>query len=271
MADLWQLSATDLAALIRSRMASAREAATAALKRLDAVNPAINAVVDHRPDEALARADLIDAALKRGEDPGPLAGVPITIKVNVDQAGFATTNGLRLQRDLIAKSNSPVVDNLLKAGAVPVGRTNTPAFSYRWFTSNQLHGETRNPRDPARTPGGSSGGAAAAVTAGIGHIAHGTDIAGSIRYPAYACGVHGLRPTLGRVPAYNASSPERSIGAQLGAVSGPLARSIGDLRLALGAMSARDHRDPWWVPAPLEGPPVAKRAAFCVAPDGLTV
>ncbi len=271
MSELWQLSATDLAALIRSRKASAREAATAALKRLDAVNPAINAVVDHRPDEVLKRADAIDAALKRNEDAGPLAGVPITIKVNVDQAGFATSNGLKLQRDLIAKTSSPVVDNLLKAGAVIVGRTNTPAFSYRWFTSNQLYGETKNPRDPSRTPGGSSGGAAAALTAGIGHIAHGTDIAGSIRYPAYACGVHGLRPTLGRIPAYNASSPERSIGAQLGAVSGPLARSVADIRLAFAAMSARDVRDPWWVPAPLEGPPMPKRAAICLAPDGLEV
>jgi amidase len=271
MRELWQLSATELAALIRSRQASAREAAEAALKRLDAVNPAINAVVDHRPDEVLARADAIDAALRRNEAPGPLAGVPVTVKVNVDQAGFATTNGLKLQRDLIAKTNNPVVDNLLKAGAVIVGRTNAPAFSYRWFTSNLLHGETRNPRDGALTPGGSSGGAAAALTSGIGHIAHGTDIAGSIRYPAYACGVHGLRPTLGRIPAYNASSPERSIGGQIAAVSGPLARSIGDLRLALAAMSARDIRDPWWVPAPLDGASVPKRAAICLAPDGLDV
>src|SRR5882724_741037 len=116
MSELWQLSATDLAALIRTRKASAREAAEAALKRLDAVNPMINAVVDHRPDEVRKHADAIDAALKRNEDVGPLAGVPITVKVNVDQAGFATTNGLRLQRDLIAKTNSPVVDTLLKAG-----------------------------------------------------------------------------------------------------------------------------------------------------------
>ena len=178
---------------------------------------------------------------------------------------------MTLQRDLIATTNSPVVDNLRKAGAVIVGRTNTPAFSYRWFTSNKLHGETMNPRDPSITPGGSSGGAGAAVAAGIGHIAHGTDIAGSVRYPAYACGVHGLRPTLGRIAAYNASSPERPICPQISAVSGPLARTIGDLRLALAAMSQPDARDPWWVPAPLEGPPGTKRAALCVAPDGLDV
>ena len=150
-----------------------------------------------------------------------------------------------------------------------LGRTNCPAFSYRWFTTNLIHGDTKNPRDPGITPGGSSGGAGAAVAAGIGHIAHGTDIAGSIRYPAYACGVHGLRPTVGRIAAFNASLPERTIGPQISAVSGPLARTIGDLRIALAAMSARDVRDPWWVPAPLEGPAMPKRAALCLRPDGL--
>src|SRR5580698_9034136 len=250
MEDLWRLSAADIAALIRSKKVSAKEAASAALARLDAVNPKINAVVDHRPEDVLAQ----DAAIARNENIGPLAGVPVTVKVNIDQQGFATTNGLKLQRDVIAKTNSPVVDNLRKAGAVILGRTNCPAFSYRWFTTNLIHGDTKNPRDPGITPGGSSGGAGAAVAAGIGHIAHGTDIAGSIRYPAYACGVHGLRPTMGRIAAFNPGLPERGIGAQIEAVSGPLARTILDLRLALAAMSARDPRDPWWVPAPLEGP-----------------
>jgi amidase len=271
MTETWRLSAAELADRIRARQLSAREAAQAALDRLTAVNPAINAVVDCRPEEVLAQADAVDAALARGEDPGILAGVPVTVKVNIDQAGHATTNGVTLQRDLIAASNSPVVDNLRKSGAVILGRTNTPAFSYRWFTSNQLHGTTRNPRNPLLTPGGSSGGAASAVASGIGHLAHGTDIAGSIRYPAYACGVHGLRPTLGRVPAYNASSPERAIGAQLTAVSGPIGRTIQDLRLGLAAMSAPDPRDPWWVPVPLEGPALPKVAALCVRPDGLQV
>jgi amidase len=269
MEDLWRLSATEIAALIKSKKVSAKEAAVAALARLDAVNPAINAVVDHRPEIVLAQAGAIDAAIARDEQVGPLAGVPVTIKVNIDQEGFATTNGLKLQRDLIARTNSPVVDNLRKAGAVILGRTNCPAFSYRWFTTNLLHGDTKNPRDPGITPGGSSGGAGAAVAAGIGHIAHGTDIAGSIRYPAYACGVHGLRPTIGRIPAFNASWPERPIGPQISAVSGPLARTIGDIRIALAAMSAPDARDPWWVPAPLEGPAKPKRAAMCLHPDGL--
>ena len=269
MEGLWRLSAAELAALIRSKKVSAKEAAFAALTRLDAVNPSINAVVDHRPEEVLAQAGAIDAAIARHEDVGALAGVPVTVKANIDQQGFATTNGLKLQRDVIARSNSPVVDNLRKAGAVILGRTNCPAFSYRWFTTNLIHGDTKNPRDPGITPGGSSGGAGAAVAAGIGHIAHGTDIAGSIRYPAYACGVHGLRPTMGRVAAFNASLPERPIGPQIAAVSGPLARTIGDLRIALAAMSAPDMRDPWWVPAPLEGPAMPKRAAVCLEPDGL--
>ena len=269
MESLWRLSAEDLALHIRARRVSAVEAATAALARLDAVNPAINAVVDHRPEEVLAQAEAIDNALARKEDVGPLAGVPVTIKVNVDQRGFATTNGVKLNRDVIASEDSPVVANLRKAGAVLLGRTNAPAFSFRWFTTNLIHGDTKNPRDPGITPGGSSGGAGAAVAAGIGHIAHGTDIAGSIRYPAYACGVHGLRPTLGRIPAFNASLPERPIGPQISAVSGPLARTVGDLRIALAAMSGQDPRDPWSVPAPLEGPPTAKRAALCLNPDGL--
>ena len=269
MEDLWRLPAVDLAALIRSGKVSAREAASSALARLDAVNPKINAVVDHRPEQVLAQADAIDAAIAGNEDIGPLAGVPVTVKVNIDQQGFATTNGLRQQRDVIAQSNSPVVDNLRQAGAVILGRTNCPAFSYRWFTTNLIHGDTKNPRDPGITPGGSSGGAGAAVAAGIGAIAHGTDIAGSIRYPAYACGIHGLRPTMGRVAAFNAALPERSIGPQLSAVSGPLARTIGDIRIALAAMSGRDMRDPWWVPAPLRGPDRPRRAALCLQPDGL--
>lgn len=271
MTETWALAATEIAALVQSRKLSAREAVSAALGRLAAVNPRINAVVAQDPAAALAAADAVDAAIARGEAPGPMAGVPVTVKENVDQAGWATTNGLRLQKDLIATQDSPVVANLKKAGAIIIGRTNTPAFSLRWFTRNSLHGTTRNPRDPAITPGGSSGGAAAAVTAGIGAVAHGTDIGGSIRYPAYACGIHGIRPTIGRIPAWNASGPDRAIGAQLMAVSGPLARNIPDLRLALAAMAQPDARDPWWTPAPLVGPAYPKRAALCVAPDGMAV
>ena len=269
MSEIWQLSATQVATLIRERSISAAEAAASALARLAAVNGAINAVIAHQPDAVMQQAQAVDIALARGDTLGPLAGVPVTVKVNIDWAGHATTNGTVHQRGLIATSNSPVVDNLLKAGATILGQTNTPAFSLRWFTNNSVHGETLNPRNRGLTPGGSSGGAAAATAAGIGHIGHGTDIAGSIRYPAYACGVHGLRPSLGRVAAFNASSPERSIGGQIMAVSGPIARTVDDLRLALAAMSAPDARDPWWVPAPLIGPEAPRLAAVCTNPDGM--
>ena len=271
MTELWCLPATELAQLIRTRKVSAREAAEASLQRLDAVNPTINAIVEHRPDRVRGQADKVDRMMARGEDPGPLAGVPVTVKINIDQAGFPTTNGTRLQRDFMAQTNSPAVDNLLRAGAVLLGRSNAPAFALRWFTSNLIDGSTRNPRDPSRTPGGSTGGGAAGVATGIGHLALGTDLGGSVRYPAYACGVHGLRPTLGRVPAYNASSPERNIGSQLMSVIGPIGRKIVDLGVALTAMSAPDARDPWWVPAPMEGPPMPRHAAMCVRPGGLQV
>jgi amidase len=273
MSELWRLSACEVARLVRTRKVSAREVADAALQRLDSVNPRITAIVDCRPDLVREQADQVDSELARGNDPGPLAGVPVTVKINIDQAGFATTDGSRLQEHLIATFNSPVVDNLVRAGAVLLGRSNAPAFALRWFTSNLLNGgtHTHNPRDASLTPGGSSGGAAAGVAAGIGHLALGTDIGGSVRYPAYACGVHGLRPSFGRVPFYNASLPEASIGAQVMHVVGPIARTVEDLRVSLAAMSAADPRDPWSVPAPLEGPPVPLHAALCVRPAGRQV
>lgn len=267
--ELWKLGGTECARAIRNGTITARAVTESVLSRLIAVNPAINAVVQRCDDEALQTADRIDSIVARGEDPGPMAGVPVTIKENVDQKGHPTTNGLRIQKDLIADTDSPLVANLRRAGAVIVGRTNTPSFSLRWFTRNALHGHTRNPHNPDITPGGSSGGAAAATAAGIGAVGHGTDIAGSIRYPAYACGLQGIRPTLGRVPAWNGTGPDRNIGAQLMAVSGPLARSIADLRLSLEVMARPDPGDPWHVPMPLTGPEFPRRAALCVHPDGM--
>ena len=269
--EIWEQTAQIIAQKIQMREISAEEVTRSALDRLAEVNPSINAVVDSFDQEAIGAAQSIDHKINAGETVGILAGVPVTVKVNVDQIGRATTNGLRLQKDLIASKDNPVVANLRKAGAVIIGRTNTPAFSLRWFTRNSLHGHTKNPLNPEITPGGSSGGAAASVAAGIGAIGHGTDIAGSIRYPAYACGVHGLRPSLGRVPAHNFSGPDRFIGAQVTAVSGPIARSIVDLRLALDAMSQADLRDPWYVSMPLQGGTVPKRIALSISPDGLEV
>jgi len=271
MTELWRLGAADIATRVANREISATEVTEHSLQRLQAVNPAINAVVQQMPEAALASARDVDDAIADGWSPGKLAGVPVTIKVNIDQQGFANTNGIRIQQDHFAQQDSPVVTNLIRAGAIIVGRTNTPAFSMRWFTRNSLHGHTLNPRNTKLTPGGSSGGAAAAVASGICAIGHGTDIAGSIRYPAYACGLHGIRPSLGRVPAVNLSLPDRHIGAQLTAVSGPIARSIKDLRLALEAMSAASELDPWWVPAPIEQAPAPKRVALCISPDGLEV
>ena len=271
MTDLWRQSAVDLARIVKSGEASAREVTESALARLAEANPAMNAVVQEMPDEALATADAVDAELARGNDVGPLVGVPVTIKVNVDQKGYATTNGLRIHKGLIAADDNPVVANMRKSGAVIIGRTNTPAFSLHWFTRNSLHGHTLNPHNPTITPGGSSGGAAAATAAGIGTIGHGTDIAGSVRYPAYACGIHGLRPTLGRIPAVNFSAPDRLIGGQIMAVSGPLARTIADVRLGLEVMAEGDPREAWWAPVPLELPEQPRKVALCVAPDGLEV
>ena len=271
MNQLYRLTATEMRAALVAGQTSARALVTSALARVDVLNLWLNAVVQRCDEQALAAADVVDLAIANGDKTGPLGGIPVTVKVNVDQTGFATTNGLRLQEDLNASEDSPVVANLRPAGAIIIGRTNPPAFSLRWFTRNLVHGATVNPRVPGLTPGGSSGGAAVAVTVGMGPIGHGTDIAGSIRYPAYACGVHGLRPSLGRVPAFNASGPDRMIGAQLMAVSGPIARSVADLRLALQAMAGRDVRDPWWMPVPLVGPDQPRRLALCLEPDGMRV
>jgi len=165
--ELWALSATELAQRIKTRAVSSREVMQSHLERLDVVNPRINAIVDWRADEALTEADAADAVLARGDDVGPLHGVPVTIKVNVDQKGWATSNGVVAKRNDIASEDSAVVANLRRAGAVVLGRSNTPAFSMRWFTDNDLYGRTHNPRNRALTPGGSSGGASAAVAAGL--------------------------------------------------------------------------------------------------------
>jgi amidase len=273
-AELWRWDAVALAAAIRTGKISSREATQSVLARLEAVNPKLNAVTVVLAEEALAGADRADHAQRRGEPLGPLHGVPVTIKENVDQEGAATANGVVAFKDLIATSDSPQVANWKSAGAVVVGRTNTPAFSLRWHTDNDLRGRTFNPWHRDRTPGGSSGGAAAALAVGIAPLAHGNDLGGSVRYPAYCCGVAGIRPTLGRIASHNATvTEERPLGMQLMSVQGPLARRVADVRLGLAAMSMRDPRDPWWVPAPLQGPPPNRpiRVALTVDPGHLGV
>ncbi len=254
--EFWRWHAVDIARAVRTRQVSSRAIVEACLARSDEVNPQINAVVDLLASAALAAADAADQAVKRGDALGPLHGVPVTIKINVDYAGRATTNGVVAFRDAIADEDSVTVASLRRAGAVIIGRTNVPAFSTRFFTDNALHGRTLNPWDAGRTPGGSSGGAAAAVAAGIGPLAHGNDRAGSVRYPAYCCGVSGLRPSFGRVPAYNPSSrQERGLFSQITSVQGALARSMDDLRLMLAALTAQDSRDPWSVAVNNNSPP----------------
>ena len=271
--ELWKLGAVDLAAAIRARDVSAREAVESCLARIAAVNPRINAIVDLMADEALDAADRADQAVKKDAVLGPLHGVPVTLKINVDLAGRPTTNGVAAFKERLASEESPPVIQWRNAGAIFVGRTNVPAFSTRYFTDNALHGRTLNPWDAGRTPGGSSGGAAAAVATGMGALAHGNDRAGSIRYPAYACGVYGLRPTLGRIATFEPGVPETlAITTQLANTQGPLARSMRDLRLGTAAMMQRDPRDPWWVPVPLrDETPRPGRVALCAGVPGAEV
>jgi amidase len=266
--DLWRLDATELARFIRLGRASSREATQSCLARLHAVNPKINAVVRVLEEEALAAAAAADEEQARGEALGPLHGVPVTTKVNTDQVGCPTDNGVVAFRDDIATRDAPVIANLKRAGAIVIGRTNTPAFSMRVFADNALHGRTLNPRDPTLSAGGSSGGAGAAVATGIGPIAHGNDIGGSVRIPAMYNGVVGLRVSLGRIPAYNPSQQiARAVGAQLMSVQGPLTRSLRDARLVLAVMARGDPLDTRWADVPLEGPPVRRPIGVALVPQ----
>lgn len=269
--ELWRLGAVDIALGVRDSRFSCVQVMEAQIGRLHEANPRVNAVTVDLSEAALEAAHNADAAVQSGHSLGPLHGVPVTIKENVDQAGLATTNGVAAFTEVLATENAPVVDNLVKAGAIIIGRTNTPEFSLRWFTDNPLRGRTLNPWDDTRTPGGSSGGAAAGAALGLGAIAHGNDLGGSLRYPAYCCGLATIRPSLGRIPSYNATAlAERPPSMQLMSVQGPIAREVKDLRLALSAMAAADSRDPWWVPAPHRGSEdlALPRVAYCPDPTG---
>ncbi|WP_165975411.1 amidase [Actinomadura rubrisoli] len=245
----WAWSATEIVRKVSDGTATCSEITRSCLDRVHAVNPELRAVVEVDEDGAMAAAAAVDERARRGAPLGPLAGVPMVTKVNVDQRGSATTNGVTAFRDRIAEHDNPVIANLRHADAIILGRSSTPAFSWRWFTDSELYGATLNPWNPARTVGGSSGGSAAAVAAGMVPLAHGSDLAGSIRYPAMACGLFGLRPSQGRVPSYDASAPaERAPFAQLLGSQGPMARSVADLRCALRAMERYSDLDPWTVP-----------------------
>ncbi len=261
--NLWRLNARDVAQLTRSGDVSPTDVVTSTLSRMDAVNPKLNAVVDDLRSEALARAATLDTLTP--ELRGPLHGVPVTIKINVDQTGHASSNGVVGLKDLIAPGDAPVVENLERAGAVVIGRTNTPEFSFRADTDNPLYGRTHNPWGDHISAGGSSGGGGVAVMAGIGALAHGNDIGGSLRFPAAANGAVTVKPGLNRVPAWNPSqTAERGLMAQLMSVQGVMARSAADLHLSMPPLIAPDRRDPFHAPVPWQGPSMSEpiRVAF---------
>lgn len=270
----WRLDATALATEIRHGRLTARQALESVLDRVDLINPRVNALPLVLAAEARAAADAADAAQRRGDSLGPLHGVPVSVKINIDQKDTPNDNGVVVFRDVIAAEDSPVVANLRRAGAILFARSNSPAFALRGHTDNDLHGTTHNPRDRALVSGGSSGGAAVAVATGMGPMALGTDFGGSIRGPANVNGIVGLRPTPGRIPHMNPSAAvARPLSNQLMSVPGPLTRSIRDARLGLAAMAATDPRDYRHTELPLHGlaPPRPIRVAIVPAPDGAAI
>ena len=245
MDDILTQPATDVARMLRGRELSSRELTEAQLARIEAVNPGLNAVVELRGEQALAEAAAADEATARGGQLGPLHGLPMTVKDGFDVAGLHTTWGNPAFADHVASADATVVRRLRQAGAVILGKTNV-AFMLGDFgqTANELHGVTANPWDPARAPGGSSGGSAAAVAAGLTFLEYGSDLVGSIRIPASYCGVYGLKPSVGVVPLTGFQPPGPPAGPSemryLSAV-GPLGRSAQDLRTALAVTAGPEE------------------------------
>jgi amidase len=231
---LWELSAVEQQRLLAEGEVSSVEVVSAHIERIDAVNPSVNAIVTLIPERALADAARADEARARGEPLGPVHGLPIAIKDLVDTEGIRTTYGSAIYRDHVPAEDAPLVRRLKAAGAIVVGKTNTPEFGAGSQTFNSVFGATRNPYDLARTPGGSSGGAAAAVATRMLPFADGSDLGGSLRNPASFCNVVGLRPTLGRIPDPMEDDPDDL------AVLGPLARTVRDTALLLGALIGPD-------------------------------
>jgi amidase len=267
--ELWQESATSLAQLIRSGQTSSREVVESHLARIDSVNGAVNAVVEVRSDEVLAAADAADAALKSGEPLGALHGVPFSVKTNLDVAGYATTEGSVALKDVVATANAPIVEKMRDAGAVMLARTNMPDLGLRINAESSLYGATHNPWKHGFTAGGSSGGEAAAIASGMSPMGLGNDVGGSLRNPAYCCGIASIKPTRGRVAQGNPSSElQMAINDQIMLVDGVLARHIGDVRRGLEVVMGSHRGDPQSVDIPLFGRPVSKRVALVVEPIG---
>ena len=269
--DLWRMSAMDLAEAIRSRQTSSLEVIEAHLRRIDTVNPLVNAVTVVLGEQALEAAKAADRAVVGGGDLPPLHGVPITIKETIDVVGTPTTLGVRALAGAYPRLDAPQVERVRAAGAIPIGRTNCPDFGIRWHTDSDLWGATVNPWDRSRTPGGSSGGEAAALATGMTALGLGNDLGGSLRWPAQCCGIAALKPTLGRIPRASSIEPvDAPISTQLMLVEGPMARRVADLRTAFEIMAGASWRDPWSVPVPLRGPEPGKpgRVALVVDPAG---
>ena len=271
MNDLCTKGAGELAALIRTRKLTSAEVVDAHLARIAEVNATVNAVTTTLAETARAAAAGVDRAVTAGTPLGPLAGVPFTIKENIDVAGSATTWGVAQLAGQLAAEDAPVVARLREAGAIPLARTNLPDFAFRWDTESGRAGRTKNPWDPTRTAGGSSGGESVALITGMTPLGLGNDLGGSLRIPAQMCGIASLRPTQGRVADAACTEPmvpPSSI--QVINSQGPMARRIADLRIAFELLSAPDARDPRWVPAPLQGPPLKRpiRVAVLRNPGG---
>ena len=268
MSELWRKSAVELAAMIRDREVSSREVVQAHLDRAEAVNPHLNAIVRPLPDQALAAADAADRAVTDGARLGPLHGVPFTVKENIDLAGTPTTQGVPVLAEAVAPVDAPSVERLRAAGAIPLGRTNLPDFALRVHTDSSLHGLTRNPWNPQRSPGGSSGGEAAALATGMSPLGLGNDLGGSLRNPAHCCGVASIKPSTGAVPAANVIPPEDyNISFQLMAVEGVLARRVADVRAGFTAIAGQHPRDPLSVTAVFADLAPGERPAVAVLPE----
>lgn len=237
--DICALSAVEQLALLRDRQLSSRELLEAHLSWIDAVNPAVNAICTLVPEAARAQADAIDQRLRRGDALGPLAGLPAGIKDLVNTAGIRTTHGSPLFAEHVPETDALHVARMKSAGAIIVGKTNTPEWGAGSQTFNTLFGATATPYDVSRTAGGSSGGAAAALAARMLPLCEGSDFGGSLRNPAAFCNVVGLRPTPGTVPAL-----ERADGWNALPVLGPMGRSVADLALLLSVIAGYDRRDP---------------------------
>jgi amidase len=236
MTDLRYVPATHLARLIRTRKVSATEVMRACIAQVERANPAVNAIVTFLPEQALKEAKALDR--KRGPRP-PLAGLPIAYKDLVDTKGVRTTRGSLVYRDFVPTQDALLVERLKAAGAITLGKTNTPEFGAGSNTFNQVFGATRNPYDLTKTAGGSSGGAAAAVACGMLPFADGSDLAASLRNPGNYCNVVGFRPTPGRVPTWPAANAWDTQP-----VLGPIARTVADAAFLLSAMAGPDPRAP---------------------------